>query len=72
MSEELVLYHLNMPAYLYPISGTSKLIPLQQNVYIFGRGKAPPYQIVIKEFERSVLDDSDYPQKHLVMKLMMG
>jgi hypothetical protein len=56
-----------MPAYLYPISGTSKPIPLQRNIYIFGREKVPPHQIVIKEFERSVLDDSDYPLGNLAL-----
>lgn len=54
-----------MPAYLYPISGTSKPIPLQRNIYIFGRGKVSPHQIVIKTFDQSVSDDSDYPLGNL-------
>ena len=51
-----------MPAYLYPISGASKPITLQRSAYICGRKKkAPSHEIVIKDFEKSVSDDSDYP-----------
>ncbi len=56
-----------MPAYLYPVSGTPKPIPLRQNIYIFGREKVFPHQIVIKTFDQSVSDDSDYPLAHLAL-----
>ena len=50
-----------MPAYLYPISGTSTPIPLRWSAYICGRKKVPPHELVIKDFEKSVSDNSDYP-----------
>ena len=57
----VVLLKINMPAYLYPISGTSSPITLQRGNYIFGRKKEPPHEIVIKTLDRSMSDNSDYP-----------
>lgn len=50
-----------MPAYLIPVSGASKLITLQYGAYICGRKKAVPNEITVKEFERSITDNSDFP-----------
>ncbi|MBI3591572.1 MAG: hypothetical protein HY094_09390 [Candidatus Melainabacteria bacterium] len=56
-----------MPAYLIPISGTSKPVTLQWNAHICGRKKAFPHELVIKEFERSIRDNSDYPLGSLTL-----
>ena len=50
-----------MPAYLIPVSGASKPVTLQWNTYICGRKKDFPHEIVVKEYDRSITDDSDYP-----------
>ena len=56
-----------MPAYLIPISGASKPITLQWAVHICGRKTASPHEIVIKEIERSITDNSDYPLGSLTL-----
>lgn len=50
-----------MPAYLIPISGALKPITLRWNTHVCGRSKAVPHELVVKEYERSLTDNSDYP-----------
>ena len=56
-----------MPAYLIPISVALKPIPLQWNAHVCGRRIASPHEIVVKEFEKSITDNSDYPLGSLTL-----
>src|SRR3989338_8975993 len=50
-----------MPAYLIPISGLSQPFTLRWNIHVCGRKKTSPHEVVVKEYDRSITDDSDFP-----------
>ena len=56
-----------MPAYLIPASVALKPITLKWNFHICGRKTTFPHEIVVKEFERSITDNSDYPLGSLTL-----
>lgn len=50
-----------MPAYLIPISGPAQPVTLRWNIHVCGRKKTAPHEVVVKEYDRSITEDSDYP-----------